>query len=104
MSSHIAVSIEKNKLTLSGVLDYESVLTVDAQGREWLSNFAAQDCCLDLSLVTYSSSAGVALLLGWLRAARKEKKNLRILPLPKNILALARVNGLDDLLKLHGVM
>lgn len=97
MSSSIAVSIEKNKLTLSGVLDYESVLTVDAQGREWLSTSAAQDCCLDLSLVTYSSSAGVALLLGWLRAARKEKKILRILPLPKNILALAKVSGLDNL-------
>lgn len=99
MSSPIAVSIEKNKLTLSGVLDYESVLSVDVQGREWLSTSATQDCCLDLSLVTYSSSAGIALLLGWLRTARKQKKNLRILPLPKNILALAKVSGLDDLLK-----
>lgn len=97
MDSRIAVSIEKNKLTLSGVLDHESVLAVDVQGREWLSTSAAQDCCLDLSLVTYSSSAGVALLLGWLRTARKEKKNLRILPLPKNISALAKVGGLDNL-------
>ena len=98
MSSPIAVSIENNKLILSGVLDYESVLAVDAQGREWLSTSAEQDCCLDLSLVTYSSSAGIALLLGWLRTARKHKKNLRILPLPKNLLALTKVSGLDDLL------
>lgn len=97
MSSGIVVSIEENKLTLSGVLDYESVLAVDVQGREWLSTSSAHDCCLDLGLVTYSSSAGIALLLGWLRIARKHKKNLRILPLPKNILSLAKVSGLDAL-------
>jgi phospholipid transport system transporter-binding protein len=97
MSSRVAASIEKNTLTLSGVLDYDSVLSVDAQGREWLNTSAAQNCCLDLSLVTYSSSAGIALLLGWLRVARKQNKNLRILPLPKNIVALAKVGGLSDL-------
>jgi len=99
MDAKVNASIEGNMLTLSGVLDHQSVLDVTGQGQLWLSNLTAQDCYLDLGSVTYSNSAGIALLLSWLRTARKYKKNLRIISLPENILTLAQVSGLDELLK-----
>lgn len=99
MESKINVSINDGVMTLSGVLDHQSVLDVTQQGQLWLSNSTTQDCLLDLGSVTYSNSAGIALLLSWLRAARKYKKNLRIISLPDNILTLAQVSGLDELLK-----
>jgi len=98
MDSRVAISIEKNKLTLSGVLDFDSVLDVDAQGREWINASALYDCSLDLGLVTYSSSAGIALLLGWMRLAQQQQKKLRIVRLPMKMLILAKVSGLDDFL------
>lgn len=99
MDSKINVIINDNVLTLSGVLDHQSVLDASPQGQLWLETATAQDCYLDLGWVTYSNSAGIALLLSWLRTARKYKKNLRIIYLPDNILTLAQVSGLDDLLK-----
>lgn len=99
MDSKINVIINDNVLTLSGVLDHQSVLDASPQGQLWLGTSATQECYLDLGLVTYSNSAGIALLLSWLRTARKYKKNLRIISLPDNISALAQVSGLDELLK-----
>lgn len=99
MTTRATLSTEQNTLKLSGILDYESVLAIDAQGRDWLRTSAPQDCSVDLSMVTYSNSVGIALLLGWLRIAREHKKNLKIFPLPQNIKALAKVSGLDEILK-----
>lgn len=85
-------------LALSGILDYDTVCSVDKQGQQWLLADAPANCNLDLSLVSYSSSAGIALLLGWLRVARKQKKNLHIKNLPVSMAALAKVGGLDNVL------
>lgn len=102
MASKINVSIDKNTLALSGVLDHDSVLAANEQGQVWLQTSITQDCYLDLASVTYSNSAGIALLLDWMRTAHKYKKNLHIISLPKNILALAQVSGLDELLNQQG--
>jgi phospholipid transport system transporter-binding protein len=99
MAPKINVRIKDNVLTLSGVLDHQSILDANEQGQLWLRTSTAQDCYLDLGLVTYSNSAGIALILGWLRTAHQFQKSLRIISLPDNILALAQVSGLDELLK-----
>lgn len=101
MDSKIHVCINDSVLTLSGVLDHKSVLDAIQQGQLWLRTSTTPDCYLDLGLVTYSNSAGIALLLDWLRTARRYKKNLRIISLPDNILTLAQVSGLGELLKLQ---
>ena len=94
--SRVVINIDGDRLALSGVLNYESVLDVDQQGQAWLKGPAPAECNLDLDMVTYSTSAGIALLLGWLRIATQQKKSLRIQKLPENMAALAKVCGLDD--------
>ena len=91
------LTTEGNKLALSGVLDFESVPDLDTQGAQWLASAPAQ-CELDLGAVSYSSSVGIALVLGWLRAAQQSNKTLAITNMPADMLALARVGGLDQLL------
>lgn len=98
MASWASVSINGDTLTLTGVLDYETVLDVDKQGQQWLLDSAPCECKLDLGAITYSSSAGIALLLGWLRIARQQRKKLQLLQAPASMIALANVGGLDDLL------
>lgn len=98
MTSQATAEINGDTLTLSGVLDYESVLDVDMQVQEWLKNTAPSLCNLDLAMVTYSSSVGVAILLGWLRVAQEKQKTLRFQKMPANMTALAKVGGLDELL------
>lgn len=98
MTSWASVSIEGDTLTLTGVLDHETVLGVDEQGHQWLLEADARECKLDLSAITYSSSAGIALLLGWLRTAQQQQKTLQFLQVPASMIALANLGGLEDLL------
>lgn len=98
MTAQAGVAIALDTLSLSGVLDYDTVAAVDKQGQQWLRGAAPQQCTIDLSGVSYSSSVGIALLLGWLRLAAQQNKNLRIQQLPAAMLALAKLGGLEDVL------
>jgi len=85
-------------LSLSGALDAESVLALRPVGRQWLEGAGAGERRLDLAGVTHSSSAGLALLLDWMRVAQDSGKTLRIDNMPADMAALARVSGLDSFL------
>lgn len=93
-----ALAIAGNTLSISGVLDFESVLDLDAQGEQWFAGAAPLQCELDLAAVTYSSSVGIALVLGWMRAAQRAGRTLAIKNIPSDMLALAKVGGLEELL------
>jgi phospholipid transport system transporter-binding protein len=98
MAAWASVSINDDTLTLTGVLDHETVLKVDEPGQQWLLKLAPRECKLDLSAITYSNSAGIALLLGWLRIAQQQQKTLQFSQAPASMIALANVGGLEDLL------
>lgn len=98
MTERANLNIQGKTLALSGILDYESVLTLDAKGQAWLKDEAPKDCVLDLTDVNYSSSAGIALVLGWMRQAQQHNKNLQLHPLPEDMAILAKVGGLEDVL------
>jgi len=85
-------------LSLAGVLDFDSVVELRPVGRDWLLAAGAATRRLDLAGVTHSSSAGLALLLDWMRVAGGVDKTLRIENMPAYMLALARISGLDALL------
>jgi phospholipid transport system transporter-binding protein len=93
-----AAAVDGTVLRVSGVLDFDSVIELQAVGLQWLSDCPAAVCRLDLGGVTYSTSAGIALLLDWLRAAAAAGKTLEIQNIPADMAAIARVSGLDSIL------
>ena len=99
MDARAELVIDGASIAVVGVLDFDSVVELDAEGQRWLQDTAPAQCRLDLARVTYSSSAGVALVLGWLRAAAQTEKNLDVINMPPDMAALVRVSGLDDLLR-----
>ena len=98
MAARAFIDIRDDTLVLSGVLDYESVMDIDTQAQDWIKISAPAQSILDASAVTYSSSAGMALLIGWLRAAKLHGKTLQICHLPSDMQALAKVSGLEKIL------
>jgi len=56
---------------------------------------------IDLAEVTRSDSAGLALMLEWLREARERKVELRFINLPPQLRAIAEVSDLLPLLPLE---
>jgi len=85
-------------LNLSGVLDFDSVVDLQPVGRDWLIGVGASQPRLDLAGISHSTSAGLALLLDWMRVAGKAGKTLSIENMPADMAALARVSGLDSFL------
>ena len=98
MAARATAEINGDTFALAGVLDFESVLAIDAEGQSWLQGAAPTVCNINLAAVSYSSSVGIALLLGWLRVALQQHKTLHLLQLPADMAALARVGGLEELL------
>lgn len=58
------------------------------------------DIEVDLKGVTESDSAGLALLLEWMRAAKNANKPITFKHLPEQMDAIAKASGLDELLPL----
>ncbi len=61
---------------------------------------SVNDIEIDLKHVTQADSAGLALLLNWMRAAKNTSKTITFKHLPEQMLAIAKASGLEDLLPL----
>lgn len=102
MVEQAEVTTSPDVLAVAGVLGFVSVVELEARGVQWLREQATAQCRVDLAAVTYSSSAGLALLLAWLRAAHQVGKTLRIANMPAGMAALAQVGGLAPFLSGNG--
>jgi phospholipid transport system transporter-binding protein len=59
------------------------------------------EVCIDLSGITRADSAGLALLIDWLRIARREKVTLRFEKLPEQLTQIAEVCDLHSVLPIE---
>jgi len=83
---------------LSGELSYETVPSLAGRVTEL---FAGQDATeIDLGGVERADSAGVALLVEWMMEANRRRVAIRYVNMPAQMLAIARVSSLDDILPL----
>ena len=90
---------ENGRLSISGDLSFDSVADLWHRCRAQFSQHQTLD--IDLSAVQRSDSAGVALLVACLRQARQSGKTARFFNMPEQMLALARVSSLDQVLPLQ---
>ncbi|MFO7602515.1 MAG: STAS domain-containing protein [Gammaproteobacteria bacterium] len=58
------------------------------------------DLTIDLAGVSRADSSGLALLLDWMRSARQQQQQLHFQRLPAQLLDMARVSGIEELLPL----
>ena len=56
------------------------------------------DLQIDLSGVTKVDSAALALLIEWLRQARRQKHSIRIEGIPDKLLSIARLTGVEEII------
>jgi phospholipid transport system transporter-binding protein len=87
------------RLAITGDLTFGSV---PALWEHCCSRFAGSaELDIDLSGIQRSDSAGLALLVECVREARQTGKNIRFFNIPAQMLAIARVSSLDQVLPLH---
>ena len=83
---------------LSGVLDAITAPLLLKQSEERFNSAEGVELQIDLGGVAESDSAGLALLLEWLRVARQRKQRVHFANLPAQIAALARISEVEELL------
>ena len=72
--------------------------TVPALFETGLQHLASEDLRVDFSRVESVDSAAVSMLLGWARAAQRSQRALHVTGFPDDLLSLARLYGVDELL------
>jgi phospholipid transport system transporter-binding protein len=83
------------RYSVSGELGFGTVPAIYEASRGGLDESDALH--IDLGNVTDVDSAGLALLIEWIRSARTRGKRLVFLNLPEKLLALARMSEIDSL-------
>jgi len=86
---------DRSWLLDSGGLTMETVPALFATG---LRHLESDDLWVDFSRVESVDSAAVSMLLGWERAAQRGKRELHVFNIPDDLLSLAGLYGVADLL------
>jgi phospholipid transport system transporter-binding protein len=83
---------------VSGPMTLSGAAALLAEGEAAIASNAS---AFDLAAVTDMDSSCLAVVFGWMRAAKAGGKSLRLLNPPKNLLSLAAVYGVAELLPPH---
>ena len=87
------------KFVAAGPLTFATARAAREEGLRTLANGSAGGSEVDCSGVTQSDSAGLAVLLDWLAAAKRAGHKLRYVRLPEGLLALGRISEVEELLE-----
>lgn len=79
--------------TLEGRLTFASIDKQTPRSFGYLKGI--DSICIDLAQVEATDSAGLALMVEWIRISRMSRVHLSFKNIPEQILALAKLSGLD---------
>ena len=97
--SRAAIEGDAARFLVSGVLDHATVPALREQGRALMGQ-GSGSLIVDCTGVEKSNSAGLALLLAWLRDAQAAGRSLTITGLPSELRQIADVSDALELLPL----
>ena len=100
MSESYSLTFDESEslVRVGGELTFSTVKEILAQAQMMFETMTMLN--IDFTDVTRSDSAGLALLIDWMRTAGKESKTITFYNIPQQILAIANASGLDELLPL----
>lgn len=95
-SPFIVLDTKTNVVKIVGELTFSTVNEVLAQSEAVFDTVNSLD--IDMSDVERSDSAGLALLVHWIRTANTQNKKIVFHNIPSQILSIADASGLDKLI------
>ena len=95
----IVVDADTDLLRVKGELTFATANDIFKQSQSLFAPISTLD--IDLADVTRSDSAGLALLVEWIRSARQKNKTIVFHNVPDQILAIASASGVDELLPIQ---
>ena len=98
MSNGMVNCPKEGLLTISGEFGFATASNLDGQIQKLMGS--DKKYTIDLSAVTASDSAGLAMMLEWMDRQKKIGQELNFCNVPESLLEIARVSNLIDLLPL----
>ena len=89
---------ELGNICVNGDLSFATVPKLNQHGHILIKQ--NMQLVFDLTKVTFSDNAGIALLISWARYAKNINKKILFINLPKQLLDLVLASGLKDILPL----
>ena len=80
--------------TLEGCLTFASIDKQTPKSFKFLKGI--DSICIDLAKVEATDSAGLALMIEWIRLSRMNRIRLSFKNIPAQLLALAKLSGFDE--------
>jgi phospholipid transport system transporter-binding protein len=93
------MNMDTSTQAVVGALTFETVPDLYQISSGWFEGTG--ELILDLAQVERTDSAGLALLIEWLRRAQAANRTLRFANIPAPVQTLIRINGLQDALPSH---
>ena len=82
------------RFSVEGNLTFASI---DKQTAKSFKFEKGVDCiCIDLAKVKTADSAGLALMIEWIRLSRLQQIRLSFANIPEQLIAIAKLSGLDE--------
>ena len=95
--SRVEISQQDNQVKLAGVLNFQSVAELLSVEHAWLKS---GNIDINLAEISQSNSAGLALLLEWMKMAKQKGLQIKYHSVPEQLLSIARAYGVDQELPL----
>lgn len=97
----MTASIENRSghLIIHGAIDYDSVVLLRRLGDEWIVKLTSPT--IDFQECECCDSSGLALMMSWLRNARRHKKKIFFINVPQSLKSIARACNVDQILGLN---
>lgn len=80
--------------TVEGNLNFASIDKYTLQSFKFLKGI--ETICFDLSKVGMTDSAGLALMIEWIKQSRMIRAQLRFKNIPDQLMALVKLSGFDE--------
>ena len=86
---------QDGSFALHGELSFAAVPALVTQSRVWLAT-GEDSITINMATVGRADSAGLALMLEWVKLARQSGKQIKFINIPDQLNSLIRVSGLSD--------
>ncbi|MDR3477583.1 MAG: STAS domain-containing protein [Gammaproteobacteria bacterium] len=96
MSKHATIQYQDDSLVVTGELNFRTAVSLWQESLPLIKQYP--DLHFDFSAVKSSNSAGLALILEWIKYAKLAKKSIRFSHIPTQLHSIIAVAGLKQML------
>lgn len=96
MTKQASIEYKNNEFVLSGELDFCNVMSLYAKSLAHIAE--SKHLIFNFAQLTTSSSAGLALMVEWVKMAEREQKTIEFKSISADLVAIAAVSGLDKII------